>query len=258
MKTTLNNYKKFGNIINAIYRIANPKQSLYIGKFSHISRLKEYLTDRCKSQPKLYRSLIKYGIENHTIEILTHNQKEENLAKYEMAFIRHYDTYNNGLNCTLGGDGKYKYTDEFCLELWKLNKTGMNFEEIGRKFNIAGETIKRLIYRTGNIPIKHKYIISEKTKEKISLKNKGKNFSINTQLKKGHKSNLGKKHKEETKLKMSLSRKHVNKIEIPTVAQDENGVYQLVYSHAFLNYKLSPWHTACKQLARRNYNNENK
>ena len=105
MKTTFNNYKELGNLTNAIYKLSNPNEKLYVGKFLNINRLDDYVNLSCKSQIKLYNSLKKYGVENHTIEILTYNQKEKHLNKYEQAYIRYYYTFNNGLNCTLGGEG---------------------------------------------------------------------------------------------------------------------------------------------------------
>ena len=62
------------------------------------------------------------------------------------------------------------------------------------------------------------------------------------------KANKGKKHLEKSMIQKSLS----SFIEIPTVALDEDGVFQLVYPHRFLNYKLSNWHTECNRLYKQN------
>jgi len=89
---------------------------------------------------------------------------------------------------------------------------------------------------------------SEETKLKIRNSKKGFKLKEETKLK------MRKPKTEQTKLKMSLAKKGKKYAlkEIPTVAQDENGVMQLVYSHCFLNYKLSPWHNACRQLYMKN------
>lgn len=224
MKITLNKYRELGNLTNGIYKITNPSGNSYIGKFVIMDRFNSYVKiDRnCKEQPALYNSLKKHLVENHTLEILTHSQKEEHLSKYQMAYIRHFDTFNNGLNLTLGGDGNCKHTDEFCKEIWQLNKSGMNFQKIAKLHNLYPCSIQKLIKRTGNTPIKHKINMSQQQKDKISKANKGK-----------------------------------LKIQIPTVALDENGVMQLVYHKAFTNKsKLSNWHNSCAQLYKRNYKNK--
>jgi group I intron endonuclease len=55
-----------------IYKITNPKGSIYIGSTNNIKRRKEdYKYLRCKGQIKIYRSIKKYGFENHKFEIIT-------------------------------------------------------------------------------------------------------------------------------------------------------------------------------------------
>lgn len=54
-----------------IYKITNPNGRVYIGSTINIKRrIESYRKLRCKQQVKLYNSFIKYGFENHNIEIL--------------------------------------------------------------------------------------------------------------------------------------------------------------------------------------------
>lgn len=54
-----------------IYKITNPKGKIYIGQSINIDkRFEWYRKLRCKSQPKLYNSINKYGWESHTKEII--------------------------------------------------------------------------------------------------------------------------------------------------------------------------------------------
>ena len=88
-----------------IYKITNLiNKKVYIGQSTNIKkRWSDYKRLNCKGQPLLYRSLKKYGVENHKFEIITECDFE-NLNKFE----RYYqDIYNvcgkNGLNCKLVG-----------------------------------------------------------------------------------------------------------------------------------------------------------
>jgi hypothetical protein len=62
----------------------------------------------CKKQKKLYESLQKYNLDNFEIEILMDNIPEFFLNDMEIEYIKYYDSFfgENGLNGTLGGDGR--------------------------------------------------------------------------------------------------------------------------------------------------------
>lgn len=54
-----------------IYKITSPSGRVYIGQSWKIKqRLNKYRRNDCKEQPALYRSIIKYGADNHTFEVL--------------------------------------------------------------------------------------------------------------------------------------------------------------------------------------------
>lgn len=58
---------------SGLYRITSPTGKVYIGQATNLQqRLKAYFTlaGFLSSQPKIYASLQKYGIENHTIEVV--------------------------------------------------------------------------------------------------------------------------------------------------------------------------------------------
>jgi len=57
------------------------------------------------AHPKLYRSIRKYGVENHVWSIIDWSSSLEWLKEQEKFWIKEFDTFRNGLNCTLGGDG---------------------------------------------------------------------------------------------------------------------------------------------------------
>lgn len=79
MKETLSNqldfFKKFGNS-HIIYGIQSPSNKVYIGQTKNLfKRMKSYFGLYCKGQRKLYHSFLKYGIENHKIDILAMTNK---------------------------------------------------------------------------------------------------------------------------------------------------------------------------------------
>ena len=94
-----------------IYLITNKiNGKKYIGKTTKTieKRWHEHFLDSKKNEYQkrpLYRAIKKYGIENFVI-----NQLEEcsnnNLSEQEKYWIQYYDTYKNGYNATLGGDGR--------------------------------------------------------------------------------------------------------------------------------------------------------
>ena len=75
-----------------IYKIENNiNNKIYIGK------TEKYLTRA------LYKAINKYGVENFTFTVIEETNDCENREKYYIAL---YDTFKNGYNETLGGDGK--------------------------------------------------------------------------------------------------------------------------------------------------------
>ncbi len=85
-----------------IYKITNPKGKIYIGQSININkRFQYYKKLHCKKQILIYRSLYKYGVENHIFEIIEECEIEQlnNRERYWQDF---YNVLSkNGLNCVL-------------------------------------------------------------------------------------------------------------------------------------------------------------
>ena len=97
-----------------IYKITNKENGLiYIGCTinSLEKRFGEHLS-RCftsEYKSKLYNSMKKYGQENFTIELI--EECDLNIIyETEKKYVEQYDSYNNGLNSTMGGEGCLGYT----------------------------------------------------------------------------------------------------------------------------------------------------
>jgi len=120
---------------SGIYKIENPKGSIYIGQSKNVDeRISRYKKLQCcKFQLLLYRSFLKYGIENHNFEILERgNFTKEELNNLENKYIKQYNSFRKlnklGMNLTSGGDSiefddsvKKKMSDKR-IELFKAGQ----------------------------------------------------------------------------------------------------------------------------------------
>lgn len=180
--------------ICGIYKITNPKESIYIGQSVDIKqRQSKYKHLWCKGQQKLYNSIIKYGWENHKFEVLLECKKEE-LNDCEVFYIKMYNVFNteHGLNLKEGGSqGGVMPAEAMKKAVATRRKNG--------GYKISEETRKKLT----SIKKPH----SEETKQK--MRHPHKKPSEET-IKKISIANTGKKRSEETKAKMSKSHIGIN------------------------------------------------
>lgn len=172
-----------------IYKIISPSNRIYIGQSIKIEdRIKSYKNLKCKEQPKLYKSLLKYGFENHKIEILI-ECNESRLNELERHYQEKYDSIENGLNCiyTKTNDKSGKSSEETKLKISINNRRPfLNKKHTEESKLKISNSLKGNQSRLGSK-------VSDKTKLKISNSHKGKKASL------------------ETKLKMSLARKGVKR-----------------------------------------------
>ena len=95
-------------MVSVIYKISfvdNPK--VYIGKSIEPEKRWNKHKRNAKNglDSKLYRAMRKYGIENTKFEVISNCLKEEYANEAEISLIAQYDSFKNGYNSTLGGDG---------------------------------------------------------------------------------------------------------------------------------------------------------
>ncbi len=113
-----------------IYKITNMSNGLNyvgctIGKMEE--RFKEHVY-RCFSSnnnSKLYNSMRKYGKENFIITLIEECEMET-MYDREKYYIKEYDTFKNGLNSTIGGDGclGYTHSEEIRKKISENTKNG--------------------------------------------------------------------------------------------------------------------------------------
>ena len=178
-----------------IYKITSPCLKVYIGQSINIeNRFKSYQNpSNCKSQVKLYRSFLKYGVDKHVFEILELCEIEELNEKERYYQDLYSATGKSGLNLLLtssyGMSGKH--SQETILKM-RISSIGKNVGNV-RSF----ETRKK------DSLVKKGIKASEDTKLKMSLVRKGKSIL------KGEKRKKRKPVTEETKLKLRKSLKNL-------------------------------------------------
>lgn len=231
MTVSLNDYKSLKDSRNCIYKITSPSGKSYIGKTQRFyTRMWYYKKLKCKKQVHLYNSLTFYGLEKHIVEILEENIDILEIYKTEIYYISKFDSFKNGLNKTLGGEGIEKYSEEFSKQLYDLNKKGFNSMQLSKMFNLRTSTIHAQISKI-NTFIKHKPKLTFEHIEKL----------------------------KEGARKTRLTYKKQYDI-IPIEALDEKGNYRKVISKTFgekLKHK-SEWHINCVKLYNQNIHKKRK
>lgn len=113
-----------------IYKIVSPSGRIYVGKTSNLKlRVDYYRRLKCKKQPLLYYSLLKYGFSGHSFDIIYEGEHTLNeINEIEIKFINEYNSFHgnneNGMNLTLGGDGGFGviYSEERKQKIRDANK----------------------------------------------------------------------------------------------------------------------------------------
>ena len=142
----------YGNI----YKITNQiNNKVYIGKTlkSIEERFLEHIRDSsrsCEEKRPLYNAFKKYGINNFTISLIEKVELDQ-LSSREQYWIKKYNSYSNGYNATIGGDGKQLYDYSLIVEQYLLNKS---VEELSQEFNCCKETIYSALH-LANIDLSH-------------------------------------------------------------------------------------------------------
>lgn len=154
-----------------VYKITSPSGRIYVGSTNNLNkRMNFYKNLNCKSQPKLYNSLNKYGFENHIIEVLE-TPKISDLHMREHYWGTIYDVLSKrGLNLALpASNSDYPTKSEECRSKLSNSRKGKKHSIESRlKISIANKGKKR--------------IFTSSHKENISLGKKGKRYSDSHRL----------------------------------------------------------------------------
>jgi group I intron endonuclease len=241
-----------------IYKITSPSKKIYIGQSIDIEyRFKRYksLNSGVKKQILLYRSFIKYGVENHFFEVLCECEIFE-LNEKERYYQDLYSAIGSkGLNCKLTKSSDRK--GEHSLETKQKISKAISNKRIGYKH--SDETKRKIgLAHIGNQYHKGRKM-PNKTKEALLKKNKGNTYNLGkkqteeTKLKisnalKGNKSCLGRKLSESAKNKISIAnkgrkitddtKKKLSESKSKIILNLENGVFSLGIKEASFTYQI--------------------
>lgn len=123
-------------MLYSIYKISNTvNQKVYIGYTSNFeNRKKQHIRSVGKKDSKLYRAMRLYGVGSFSFEII-YQSKEKNHTKntMEAKFIEEYDSYKNGYNGSLGGDGFDSETNSHYAKMNWENEEYRKTMKINRK-----------------------------------------------------------------------------------------------------------------------------
>lgn len=137
-----------------IYKIVNDiNNKIYIGKTTKtiIERWKEHLNDskkiRCANRA-LYRAMNKYGAEHFHIELVAtikYTEGGKELDEAEQMYIEEFDSYKNGYNSTLGGDGTISLDYEKIVSTYLET---LNMRETARILGCSPDSVSNILYKS--------------------------------------------------------------------------------------------------------------
>ena len=155
-----------------IYKITNDiNGKIYIGK-THNSietRFKQHCADSikgsCKNRP-LYRAMNKYGIEHFHIELIEETDTPE---EREIYWIEQYNSYREGYNATIGGDGK-PYIDRQMVK--SLYKKLRSCTEVAKIMKIDKGTVSKILKELNVEIIANKKVVKERYSNPVLMLNR--------------------------------------------------------------------------------------
>lgn len=100
--------------------------------YSVEKRMKCHYRNSKRYDYKFYRALRKYKESDFIWEIIDTSSNYEDLKEMETAWIYHYDSFKNGYNSTLGGEGLIWEDYSEAKEKMSKKKTGKNNPMFGR------------------------------------------------------------------------------------------------------------------------------
>ena len=128
-----------------IYIIKNTiNNKVYIGQTTNTIqyRFNQHLTnaDLEYKTGHLYNAMRKYGKEHFYIEKIEEVANEK-LNEREIYWIDYYDSFNNGYNSTIGGEGNQKVNYDSIIKNWN---NGLTVADIKQKYNISNACVLKI------------------------------------------------------------------------------------------------------------------
>ena len=126
------------NYINEKVYIGQTKGSIEQRFLSHIKNSKYF-------DNHLYLAMRKYGTDNFFIEPIE-EVADEKLDEQEIYWIKYYNSYNNGYNMTIGGQGNKRNDYQQILDAWNNGKTINQIKEL---FDLSDSGVISVLNKLG-------------------------------------------------------------------------------------------------------------
>lgn len=116
--------------------------------------MEKRFNDHCKDSKRerfckrpLYNAMNKYGVDKFHISLVEECDIEK-LNEREQYWINQYNSYKNGYNATLGGDGKIKCNYS---KVYEMYKNGNTLKNISHELGYDKKTCRKIVKSFTNI-----------------------------------------------------------------------------------------------------------
>lgn len=123
-----------------------------------------------KEQRPLYAAMRKYGIENFSVELI---EETDNPEEREIFWIEQKDSYRNGYNATLGGEGKRILDYDLIVKTYE--KYGA-IDKTAEQLNISKDSVRHVLKEKGVSITSYQEIMKERYGKKVDMYDLNKNF----------------------------------------------------------------------------------
>lgn len=129
-----------------IYKITNKvNNKVYIGQTRYTVEFRWRQHIHKKDKTYFHNAIHKYGIENFIIEVLEECPINQ-LNSREIFYIAKYDSFNNGYNLTIGGDGNRRLLlDDKYDEIKELYLSGFSSNKIAELYEVDKASIVKIL-----------------------------------------------------------------------------------------------------------------
>lgn len=230
-----------------IYKITSPTGKVYIGQSVNVEkRLKDYKALKCKKQPRIYKSFLKYGYDKHKVEVVEECSISE-LNDRERYYQEFFNCIGkNGLNCML---------------TFSSDKSGTHSKETRDKISIANKNPSKQTRLNMSNGQKGR-VFTEEMRRKVSIAHTGRKHTLETRLKiaensrniseetrqKYRDSHIGNFQSEEVRIKISnglMGRVQSEDTRLKISAKHGTRVIDVVTGEEFLSVAKAAKHLGC-------------
>lgn len=214
-----------------IYKITNKVNGKsYIGQTRYTVEFRWRQHIHKKDNTYFHNAIHKYGIQNFTVETLEECNYED-LNSKEIFYIAKYNTFNEGYNLTIGGDGNRRLLiDDKYDEIKELYLSGFSSNKIATLYKVDKASIIKILKQL-NVKIRnnHLNINNQEFQELVTDYKSG--YSLKELAKRYDCSSTG--------LKEYLYRKGVDIDKKYSILEDEDQQQNLINDYVDGNLKLS-------------------